>query len=86
MESSSDPNWEAWDSAIPLLDLNELLLEHPAASFVFRCDGELLIADRAGVPHEGSLVLVLAPHGFAVEPYSGQESWGVVTYLLHKIS
>lgn len=80
----SEPAQTVAGSAIPTLDLNELLLEHPAASFVFSCDGNLLIVDRAGTPHEGSLVLIKTSHGYLVALYTGQETWGVVTYQLHK--
>lgn len=84
MDSLTDPDSEAVDPSIPILDLNDLLLDHPAASFVFRCEKDLLIVDRATDPDNGSLVIVRTDKGFAAEIYHGQDIWGVVTYHLHK--
>lgn len=71
-------------AAVPTLDLNDLLIDHPAASYIFRCDGDILIVDRAAHPHRDSMVIVELKRGFVLEIYHGQDAWGVVTYQLHK--
>lgn len=74
-------------SHIPITDLNELLLDHSAASFLFRCgSADMLIVDRAALPGPTSVVIVEARQGYSVEPYAGQKSWGVVTYRLHRLT
>lgn len=80
---SNDPS--ANPDVLPPLDLNELLLDHPAASFIFECDGDVMIVDRAVKPHTGSTVVVEAEQGFVIEIFHGQNAWGVVIYHLHKI-
>lgn len=73
---------------LPTLDLNEMLLDHPAASFIFRYGDtdDLLIVDCAAVPDVDSLVIVNTYSQFSVEFYTGQDTWGVITYHLHKTS
>jgi hypothetical protein len=75
---------EASEASLPALDLNDLLLDHPAASFLFRCGDDILIVDRAALPNNRSLVLVELASGYSVESYSGQRTWGVVTYQVRK--
>lgn len=75
-------------SLIPTLDLNELLLDHTAASFLFRCSetNDLVVVDRAAKPGLGSSVIVETANGFSVEPYIGQRPWGVVTYRIRRLA
>lgn len=74
-------------SSPPEIDLNDLLLEHPAASFVFRCgDADYIVVDRAATPSNNSLVLVERDGSFTVDSYHGQPVWGVITRLLRKLS
>lgn len=70
----------------PPIDLNELLFDHPAASFVFRLDNEYLIVDRAILPSDGSLILTQNGDGYALEAYHGQPAWGVVTYEIRHLN
>lgn len=68
------------------IDLNELLFDHPAASFIFKIGNDLLVVDRALTPSDDSLVLVERPSGYRLEPYNGQRSWGVVTYRIARLT
>lgn len=60
------------------IDLNELLIAHPAATFFVRVqgssmtgagihDGDLLIVDRSVTPRPGSVVVALVDGGFTVK-------------------
>lgn len=69
----------------PALDLNDLLLDHPAASFVFQVGGNLAIVDRAAFPEGDCTVIVETASGFTAEPYQHQIIFGVVTYLIHRV-
>src|SRR5689334_7514771 len=62
------------------LDFNELLIEHPAATFAIRIEGEsmtgagifpgdIAVVDRAREPVNGSLVLALLDGAFTVKRY-----------------
>ena len=66
------------------LDLNDLLLDHPAASFVFQVGSRLAIVDRAAIPEEDCLVMVQIAGGFAIETYRRQVIFGVITYLIKR--
>lgn len=68
------------------IDLNDLLLDHPAASFIFEVGDDLAIADRAANPTEGGLVIVEAGRDFFAEPYHGQQVFAVITYILHRLT
>jgi hypothetical protein len=68
-----------------VLDLNDLLLDHSAASYVFQIGTKIAIVDRAGQPKEGCMVIVEATGGFLVEPYRQQVIFGVVTHLIQKL-
>lgn len=70
----------------PLIDLNELLFDHPAANFIFRLDRDYLIVDRAVQPSDSSLVLAHNLNGYALEAYHGQPVWGVVTYEIKRLN
>ncbi len=63
-----------------LLDFNELLIEHPAATFAIRIQGESMtgagifpgdvaVVDRAREPVNGSIVLALVDGAFTVKRY-----------------
>lgn len=69
-----------------VIDLNELLFDHPAANFIFRLDNDYLIVDRAVSPSDGSLVLTNNRDGYAVEAYHGQTSWGVITCQIKRLN
>lgn len=73
-------------SHIPTVDLNELLFSHPAASFVFQLGPDLIIVDQAITPTSDSLVLAEHPEGLALEIYSEQVIFGVVTFYLKKLT
>jgi DNA polymerase V len=82
------------------LDLHELLISHPAATFFVRVEGnwdearlkdrDILIVDRALTPKTGSLVLAVVNGQFTINRLSRLKSetdcqiWGVVTYVIHK--
>lgn len=68
-----------------VLDLNDLLLDHPAASFIFQLGRDLAIVDRAAIPDDTSMVVIETSHGFAVELYRHQPIFGVVTYRIFKV-
>lgn len=68
----------------PVLDLNDLLIDHPAASFVFRVGSKLAIVDRAAFPEEDCIVIVETATGFVVESYHRQVIFGVITYLIKR--
>ena len=62
------------------LDFNELLIEHPAANFAIRIEGEsmtgagifpgdIAVVDRARTPVNGSIVLALLDGAFTVKRY-----------------
>ena len=62
------------------LDFNELLIEHPAATFAIRIEGEsmtgagifpgdIAVVDRAREPVNGSVVLALLDGAFTVKRY-----------------
>jgi DNA polymerase V len=63
------------------LDLNELLIQHPTATFFVRVqgssmqgagihDGDILIVDRALTPHDGSIVIAIINGEFTVKRLS----------------
>lgn len=70
---------------VPVFDLNERLLDHPAASFVFRQRNDLLIVDRAARATEGSLVITEKNYKYRTEAYHGQPIWGVITYRIEAL-
>jgi DNA polymerase V len=62
------------------LDFNELLIEHPAATFAIRIEGDsmtgagifpgdIAVVDRAKKPRNGSIVLALLDGAFTVKRY-----------------
>lgn len=79
------------------LDLNALLVTHPAATYFVRMDndlpeeglgkGDLLIVDRAENVRVGSLVVALVEGEFVVrrvKKLAPMEIWGVISYVIHK--
>lgn len=103
------------------LDLHELLVEHPAATFFVRVEGDsmqgvgmysgdILVVDRALTAHHGKIVVALFngeftvkrlkvagkkiyltpenPRYQAIEIPEGSDFqvWGVVTYVIHRLS
>jgi DNA polymerase V len=70
------------------LDFNELLIEHPAATFAIRIEGEsmtgagifpgdIAVVDRARAPVNGSIILALLDGAFTVKRYriKGEAVW-----------
>ena len=103
------------------LDLNELLVSHPAATFFVRVEGhsmidahiysgDILIVDRSLSAANGQIVIALINGEFtvkrvsiegeklflvpenpafpkiAINPEDDFQIWGVVTYVIHKLS
>lgn len=76
------------------LDLNHLLIRHPADTFIFRCranptlelgENDLLVVDRAEPPSAESLVVTQKGRNFFVGPHSKSSLvWGVVTFHIRK--
>jgi hypothetical protein len=66
------------------VDLNELLIDHPGASFVFQLGNDLAIVDRAAKPDDMSMVIVSSKDGFLVEPFCHQDIFGVVIYRISR--
>jgi DNA polymerase V len=67
------------------LDFNELLIEHPAATFAIRIEGEsmtgagifpgdIAVVDRAREPVNGSVILALVDGAFTVKRYRVKDS------------
>lgn len=82
-----------------LLDLNELLVTHPAATFFVRAQGDsmqnagifsedILVVDRALEPKEGTIVVAILNGEFTLKRVLKKDTeyqiWGVVTYVIHK--
>jgi hypothetical protein len=77
---------ERGPNRIPILDLNEILFDHPGAGFIFQLKSDMAIVDCAASPANGSLVLIQTTRGFMVDTYRGQHIFGVVTHLIRRIS
>ena len=80
--------------AAPPLDLNELVVEHPAATFFVRVEGDgfetiqsgdILVVDRSLTPRVGSLVIAVVDDAFELTRVKSKEIyvWGVVSYVVH---
>lgn len=82
------------------LDLNEILVQRPAATFFVRMDsdsmknsniyrGDVLIVDRSLTPRKGNLVVAVVDGACCVRkiehPQWDFEIWGTVTYVIHKM-
>lgn len=68
----------AQDEATEQLDIERLLIEHPAATFFWRVEGcsmdgmgihngDLLVVDRSVTPGDGSVVIAVLDGGFVVK-------------------
>lgn len=83
------------------LDLNQLIVDHPAATFFMRMsgdsmlrqgifNGDLLVVDRSLDPKPGSIVIGVVDGELSVIRLSGKEKelqvWGIVTHVIHKTS
>ena len=78
------------------LDLNELVIDHPAATFFMRVvvskyglrSGDLLVVDRSISPRSDSVLVVERDGDLAVERVRtlNEEtvSWGVVTHVIRR--
>jgi len=101
------------------LDLNQHLIEHPAATFFVRVEGDsmhdagilrgdVLIVDRALRPSGGKIIIAVINGEFTVkririqnktiflepqnpkypsievDPEADFQTWGIVTYIIHK--
>jgi DNA polymerase V len=82
------------------LDLNELLIKHPAATFFFRvsgkevtkeriCAGDILIVDRSLAPSKGKMVVATIEGELVVKRIDREASdfqiFGVVTHVIHSV-
>ena len=68
------------------LDLNELLVKHPAATFFMRHEGDVLVVDRSLSPKKGDKVVVVKDGEFVMEDYGRQkEVWGKVTAIIRSL-
>lgn len=83
------------------LDLNQLIVDHPAATFFMRMsgdsmlrqgifNGDLLVVDRSLDPKPGRIVIGVVDGELSVIRLSGKEKelqvWGIVTHVIHKTS
>lgn len=78
------------------LDLNDLLVGDPYATFFFRWagpdtgpvrSGDTLVVDRSAQPAEGDLVLVSEDGRITMVPYrDGTPVWGRVAWSLTRLS
>lgn len=78
------------------LNLNSLLIKHPAATFLFKVDGkdpklkldsgDILVVDRSLNPGYQQLVLALRDGEIRIQKFCTtiSEVWGVVTHIIHK--
>ena len=82
------------------LDLNEHLVQHPAATFFMRAasdsqrelgirTGDLLVVDRAARPVPGKAVVIVRGGEIRMERFrpsaeEDQELWGVITHVIHR--
>jgi DNA polymerase V len=75
------------------LNLNELLIKHPSATYFIRFKGspkfnvmpnDLLIVDKALNPSLEQLVIVTKENGFKLEKYTNNtpQIWGTVTSII----
>ncbi len=82
------------------LNLNELLIRHPAATFFFRvsgkedvkeriCAGDILIIDRSLTPSKGKMVVATIHGELVIKRIESEESnfqiFGVVTHVIHSV-
>jgi hypothetical protein len=69
---------------VAALDLNDLLIDHPGASFIFQLGSDIAIVDRAAIPDDASMVVVENEGRFIVDLYRHQKIFGVITYRIRR--
>lgn len=89
----------ALDSAARVLDLNRLLIQHPAATYYMQIagcswqangifDGDIAIVDRVLTPHPNDLVVWWQGESFVISAFHlvprQQEVWGVIAAIVHR--
>jgi len=89
----------ALDSSLDSLDLNRLLIRHPASTFFIRIegndwhtmgifDGDIMVVDRALDAGKNDLVVWIKDDNFAVSACNKVDKqatvWGVVTATVHQ--
>lgn len=89
----------AADRRLRGLDLNELLVERPSSTFIFRIrgqegttqgifDGDIAVVDRAASPRPMDYILWHDGAGFKLSRPSrvteGAVQWGVITAVIHQ--
>ena len=68
------------------LDLNELLVKHPAATFFMRHLGDVLVIDRSLKPKKGDKVIAVKDGEFVFEDFAHQkEVFGKVTAIIKQL-
>lgn len=88
----------ATDKRLTGLDLNQLLIQHPASTFLFRIrgeqgtsrgifDGDIALIDRAAALRPSDLVLWHNGQGFRLSTARHIDAdgslWGIVTAIIH---
>lgn len=80
------------------LDLNQLLIQHPSSTYVFRIsgeqwaeqgifDGDLALIDRAPSPRVGDLVISWQDDSFSLQRFEKRPKtapWGIVSAIIHQ--
>ena len=74
------------------LDLNSLLIDSPASTFLLRAKssrcgvkrGDILVVDRSVTPQSGQLVIAVESGDMCLQKAPTLEVWGVVRYVVHR--
>lgn len=93
----STPIYDAMESS---LDLHQLLVTNPPATFFMRAradfeeagirHGDVLVVDRSLNPKNGSIVIAISDGEFVLKKMEMSEKlldfqlWGLVTYVIHR--
>ncbi len=91
---------DSYESELPL-DLNQLMVRHPAATYFVRVEsnglddlniysGDILVVDRSLELYEKRIVVGVLDGEFVVrkiglEKHTDFTVWGVITYIIHKV-
>lgn len=77
------------------LDLNDLIMKNVYSTFFFRYQGpnvfgveqdNILVIDKAEVPNDGDLVVLIDKTYFKLREYQGQDNvWGKVIWTIKKM-
>jgi len=85
----------------PSIDLHKELIIHQEATFFIRVlgteytaydiyDGDVLLVDKAILPKEEGLIILVVEGAFAIRRFKKKEAeeeayfiWGVITYIIH---